>query len=118
MRIILKTRIQKVSISIILLVLITIALFLYDQKLVGTISLIMILALSIYFYQLVPEELIIYFLKKNSGRMEREKLIAELSARAEKAIERMAKKGKLALEDGYVILLNPYELSALEERKK
>jgi hypothetical protein len=67
---------------------------------------------------LIPEELIIYLLKRHYGRMKRDDLIQELSLKAESAIERMVKKGKLSIENDCVILLNLNELSALEERKK
>ena len=118
MHLVLKTKIQKIAGATIISALITILLFVFKHYAFGIVGLIMMCILAATFLRLLPEELIIYSLKTNSGRMTRKDIITKISQKAEKAIERMSKKGIVQVEGDYVILSNLGELSAFEERNK
>ncbi len=118
MRLVLKTYIQKIAFASIILAIITIFLLVFRQYELSIIGIVLIVIFAVIFFRLLPEELLVYALKQNSGRMARKDLIAQLSIKAEKAMPRMIKKGLVEVEGDYVILSNPGKLSAFEERKK
>ena len=118
MRIVLKTGIQKISFFAILLAIISILLLVFEKYIFGFIGVISIIGLLVVFFRLLPEELVIYALKQNSGRVAQKDLFSQLPTKAEMATLRLIKKGIVEVEGDYVLLINPGELSAFEERKK
>jgi len=69
MRILIKTPMQKLSFTMILLFPIIVALFTFHEYIAGIIGVAALIILSFLWYKLLGEELFIYDLKRNSGRL-------------------------------------------------
>ena len=118
MHIVLKTKIQRTAAILLLLSIATVLLFLYHQYKIGIVGIIIIFILAVQFKRLLPEELILYSLKKNAGRMTKQEITDQISQTAERTMKRMMQKGIIKTEGEYIVLSDLNLLSAFEERNK
>lgn len=114
-----KTKLQRLSFSLIILFLINIALFIFHQYFIGIIAVAIIVIIFIFWYRLLGEEIFVYQLKQNSGKEKYKHLIGNLSPKkADKVLRRMSDKGIIEVNGDIVTLLNLNQLSTFEERRK
>lgn len=114
-----KTALQRLSFSVIILFLITVALFIFHQYVIGLIAVLIIIILLLFWYRFLGEEICIYQLKQNSGKLKYEYLIDVLSRKkADKVIRRLQDKRIIEMNEDIISLLNLNQLSTFEERRK
>jgi len=114
-----KTALQKISFALVIFILITIALFLFHQYITGAIAIAIIITLLLFWYRYLGEEILIYQLKRNSGKLKYQNLIDSLSRKnADNVIRRLRNKGIIEMNENIITLLNLNQLSSFEERLK
>jgi len=114
-----KTALQKLSFAVIILFLIAVALFMFHQYIAGAIAVVIIITLLLFWYRYLGDEILIYKLKQNSGKLEYEKLIDSFSRKnADNIIQRLRNKGIIEMNKNIITLLNLNQLSSFEERLK
>lgn len=114
-----KTALQKLSFALMILFLITVALFIFHQYIAGAIAILIIITLLLFWHQYLGEEILIYQLKQNSGKLKYKNLIESFSRKnADSVIRRLRNKGIIKIDEDVITLLNLNQLNTFEERRK
>lgn len=119
MRLVLKTKIQKLSFLVVVVSIAIIILFVLKLFILGAIILCALIIMIVVWYRMLGEELFVYDLKRNSYRLPFKKIIGDMKPEKGMAvIKRLEKKGIVKFENGTVHLLKRGRITAFEERMK
>jgi len=88
-----RTKLQKLSLSLIALFIITLLFLFYQKYMLSIIPIILVIVLCIVWCRELEEELIIYRLKRGAGKGAYNSLINEFAKKGEAALSRLSKKG-------------------------
>ena len=115
--IILKTRIQKVNFSIILIAICFFVLLAVKQFIAAIGLAVVDVILIIIWYRMLGEDLFIYYLKSNRDNMYFKKLFGDMPEKKSWAvINRLVKKGIVKEMNQQIILIDKSRLTALETK--
>lgn len=101
----LKSSFYRLNLFLIFLLVLSISLILFRMFLSFSVVLILFILVAFYWHRRLGEELIIYRLKQNSGRMKSSDLYIEFPKSAKKDLSSLASKGIVQLENEEVYLL-------------
>lgn len=115
-----KTPVEKLSFVMLIVTIITIALLIARQLLLGFIGIVILAFLWWLWYRLGSEEYVISFLKERSGRTVYDVFIQKSPSNIIHALSRLEKKSIVKIKDGIIILVERNHACAFDKfrRKK
>ena len=100
-----RTTLQKLSITIILLFIFSVLLLVFRQYLYSATAFGSFIIVCVFWFRKLGEELIVYRLKQNGGKIKLQTLSEEFVKSYEKSLANLKAKGIVQVENGEVFLL-------------
>lgn len=100
-----RTTLQKLSFTMIFLFLFFVLLLVFKQYIYSVVTLVSLIIVGIFWFRNLGEELIVYRLKQNGGKIKLQTLSEEFVKSYEKSLFNLKAKGIVQIENGEVFLL-------------
>ena len=111
------TLLRRLSFVLVFLSILTVALMLAGQWTFAGVAAVALVGAGVWWYAELGDELIIYHLKKNNGKMTEAEISKEFPKSAKRSLQRLRKKEIVNVADEEISLTDPHQLCSFGRRR-